>query len=197
MNDIDFEIGAELVLGPLLAAFCVLTAVRAARRHPGWTGGHALVRLAAAFYTAAVLSLTIFPVAITYGRYANQTPWYEMVNFIPLLTVDLSFVPNVVMLVPLGFLIPLMSAPSSLKRIAGLAFLASLAIETAQLLSYLLFNNGRSVDVNDLIANTLGGVLGYLAFRLAARVPSLDALLRRLTLPAPAPAGSREEPAVL
>ncbi|GAA0964172.1 VanZ family protein [Actinocorallia libanotica] len=183
--NIDFELGSTLVLGPLLVAFCALTAVRAARRRPGWTGGHAAVRLAAAFYTAAVLDLTIFPIAVTYGEYANQTPWYSLVNFIPLLVADLTFVPNVLMLLPLGFLLPLMTAgPVSLKRATGLAFLASLTIEAAQLLCYLLFNNGRSVDVNDLIANTLGGALGYLAYRLAVRIPSLNALLNRLTLPA-------------
>jgi len=103
MRNIDFEIGAELVLGPLLIAFCVLTAFRALRRHPGWTGGHAFTRLAAAFYAAAVLDLTIFPIHVTYGEYANQTPWYDLVNFIPLLVADLTFVPNLLMLVPLGF----------------------------------------------------------------------------------------------
>lgn len=184
MRNIDFEIGSELVLGPLLAAFCALAALRALRRRPGWTGGHALTRLTAALYAAAVLDLTIFPIDVTYGEYANQTPWYDLVNFIPLLVVDPTFVPNVLMLVPLGVLLPLTSArPLSPARAAGLAFLVSLAIEAAQLLCYLLFNNGRSVDVNDLIANTLGGLLGFLAFRLAARAPSLRPVLRRLALP--------------
>ena len=127
MRNIDFEIGAELVLGPLLIAFCVLTAFRALRRHPGWTGGHAFTRLAAAFYAAAVLDLTIFPIHVTYGEYANQTPWYDLVNFIPLLVADLTFVPNLLMLVPLGFLLPLMSArPASPARAASIvAFRAS------------------------------------------------------------------------
>lgn len=197
MRNIDFEIGAELVLGPLLIAFCVLTAFRALRRHPGWTGGHAFTRLAAAFYAAAVLDLTIFPIHVTYGEYANQTPWYDLVNFIPLLVADLTFVPNLLMLVPLGFLLPLMSArPASPARAAATAFLASLTIEATQLLCYLLFNNGRSVDVNDLIANTLGGLLGHLLFRAATRIPSLRPPLHRLTLPpSPPPATVAEETA--
>ncbi|MBY8848513.1 hypothetical protein K7G98_07870 [Saccharothrix sp. MB29] len=41
-----------------------------------------------------------------------------------------------------------------------------------QLLVYVVAGSGRSVDVNDLLANALGGVLGYLLGR------SLPALRR-------------------
>ncbi|PJE96811.1 VanZ family protein [Streptomyces carminius] len=199
MGDINFEIGSATVLGPLLAVYCLLLAVRAARGRPGWAGKRAVTRLAGALYLAGVLSLTVFPVAVTYGTYANQVPWYAMVQPIPLLVADLSFVPNVVMLVPFGMLLPLISRQgSSLKRVTVQAALLSLSIEVTQCLMYVLFNNGRSVDVNDLIANTLGGALGYLVIRLVLRSAAAGEL-RAFALPvsaaAPETVERRAEPA--
>jgi glycopeptide antibiotics resistance protein len=65
----------------------------------------------------------------------------------------------------------------------ALSALASLSIEAAQLSSYLAFNNGRSTDVNDVIANTLGGVIGFVLVRLALRNASLRATLHGMALP--------------
>lgn len=184
MPDITVEVGSAPVLGPVLLVFCVLLAVRAARGTPGWTGGPALTRLTAAGCAAAVLHLTLFPIAITWGPMANQTPWSSMVNWIPLVTADLSFVPNVLLLAPFGALLPL-TRPGAFTAggVLGRSLALSLAIETIQLLCYLLFHNGRSVDVNDLIANALGGLLGFLAVRRSARTSALGPLVRRLALP--------------
>lgn len=72
---------------------------------------------------------------------------------------------NVVMLVPFGFLAPLIW-PQLAKwwraALAGLSF--SLLIELSQLVNY------RSSDVDDLILNTLGAALGYVLFRLYIRL---------------------------
>ncbi|GAB2852510.1 hypothetical protein GCM10022221_59920 [Actinocorallia aurea] len=178
MPDVQFTVPSAFVLGPALAVFAVFAVFRAVRRAPGWTPPQTLTRCAAALYAAAVLDLTVFPITATYGEYANQTPWYDLVNFIPVLTADLTFVPNVIMLVPFGFLLPLfLTRPLSAGRAAAFGCAVSLGIEATQLLSYLAFNSGRSVDVNDLLANTLGAVLGLVAFRLAARTaaaPLLD-----------------------
>jgi glycopeptide antibiotics resistance protein len=197
MANINFQIEAAVVLGPLLAGFCLLLAVRARRSRPGWTGKRALTRLLGAFYFAAVLQLTIFPVVVTYGEFANETAWYNLANPIPLLVFDLSFVPNVIMMIPLGMLIPLVSAKTlSLKRVAGWSAIVSLSIELTQLLMYILFNNGRSVDINDVIANTLGGMAGYLILRLASRTPSLTDAVRGFALPASAMAPADADPGV-
>jgi glycopeptide antibiotics resistance protein len=55
-----------------------------------------------------VLSLTVFPLNVTWGEYANQAPWIGQINFVPLLTADITIVPNVIMMVPAGFLLPLL-----------------------------------------------------------------------------------------
>jgi len=71
----------------------------------------------------------------------------------------LFFALNVVMTVPLGlFLAALWPKMRSWKRIALAGFCFSLAIELSQ-----LFTN-RGTNVDDLIANTLGAVVGYVLF---------------------------------
>lgn len=63
---------------------------------------------------------------------------------------------NAVMLVPFGFLVPLMWKPlSRFWRVALSGFCFSFLIETSQLL------NHRGTDVDDLIMNTLGAVIGF------------------------------------
>ncbi|MEF9907961.1 VanZ family protein [Streptomyces sp. P9-A2] len=181
--NVNFDIPPLYVLGPGLIAFAAATAVRARRSQPGWTGRHAGVRIAAAVYAAAVLSITVFPITVTWGEYASQTPWYNQINFIPLITFDVTAVPNVIMFVPFGMLLPLISRVSGVLRATAVSLLASLSIELAQLLSYVLFNNGRACDVNDLLANALGGLIGWLLVRAALGRPSPAALLRDIALP--------------
>ena len=68
-------------------------------------------------------------------------------------------VANVVMFVPLGFLLPVAfrKMRSFGKTTLSLA-LFSFAIEFTQ------YFTGRSADIDDLMLNTLGGILGYLFF---------------------------------
>ncbi|MCL6667473.1 VanZ family protein [Streptomyces panaciradicis] len=184
MADVNFEIGAPTVLGPLLASFGVLVAVRVRQGRPGWTGGHAVTRLLAAGYAAGVLALTLFPIVVTYGKYANQMPWTNQINWIPVPSPDPSIVANVILTVPLGMLLPLMSARAGSKgRVTALTAVVSLSIELTQLLMYIVCNNARLTDVTDLVVNTLGGLIGYVVLHRAARVPALARLLHTLALP--------------
>ncbi|MGW5329718.1 VanZ family protein [Streptomyces sp. NPDC004014] len=181
--NVNLTIEATYVLGPALAAFLAVAAVRHRRAQPGWTGRHVVLRAAACLYAAAVLSITVFPLEVTWGKYANQMPWWNQINFIPLVTADMTAVPNILMFVPLGVMLPLLTRVSSTVRAVGVSALASLCIESTQLLSYVLFHNGRAVDVNDLLANTLGGLFGYLLVRLSLGRASARELLRRFALP--------------
>lgn len=184
MGDVNFEIGAPAVLGPLLAAFGVLVAVRMRQGRPGWTGRHAVTRLLAAGYAAGVLALTLLPIVVTYGEYANQMPWTSQINWVPVPSPDPSIVANVILTVPLGMLLPLMSARAgSVWRVTAVTAVVSLTIELTQLLMYLVCNNARLTDVTDLLVNTLGGFIGCVVLHRAARVPALARLLHTLALP--------------
>ncbi|MFI8448516.1 VanZ family protein [Streptomyces erythrochromogenes] len=89
--------------------------------------------------------------------------------------------PNVVMFVPLGFLLPLLSHRLTRGSTVVACALASLGIELAQLLQYIALGHGRAVDINDLIANTLGGLLGYAALRTAQGTASTRAVLNKVS----------------
>ncbi|MEW2073801.1 VanZ family protein [Streptomyces sp. NPDC013433] len=180
--DIRFEVASSLVLGPLLVVFAVVTGVQVWR--DAWNVRRALLQMAVAVYTAAVLSLTIFPLNVTWGTYANQASWIEQINFIPLIVADITMVPNVIMLIPAGFLLPLLSRrAASAKATTLLTGLVSLGIEAAQLLSYIALNNGRAVDVNDVVANSLGGFIGYFLLTFALRSEALRKPLLAASLP--------------
>lgn len=71
---------------------------------------------------------------------------------------------NVLLFLPLGFLLPLVFRFRKKRtgiKVFFISFGVSLFVELTQLLIMT-----RSFDVNDLLANTLGGVLGYLVYRL-------------------------------
>ena len=68
---------------------------------------------------------------------------------------------NIVLFLPLGFLLPfLWEKYHALRHALVFGFLLSLLVEASQLL------NIRSTDVDDLLLNTLGTALGWLLFRL-------------------------------
>ncbi len=98
----------------------------------------------------------------------NLVPFKEIMRFLNhvdklgIKAVALNIVGNVVAFMPFGFLIPMILR----RRCAfwGTLFLSldlSLLVETLQL----IFKIG-SFDVDDLILNTLGGVLGYVCYRI-------------------------------
>ncbi|WP_340027873.1 VanZ family protein [Paenibacillus sp. FSL H7-0940] len=99
------------------------------------------------------------------GIYANQTPWYQSIQWIPLLTADApSFLLNIVLFMPLGFMLPFIKPWIHSMRTAGLAL--SFLIEITQLLLRITLGNGRSTDLNDIIANKTGSVLGFIILNL-------------------------------
>lgn len=72
----------------------------------------------------------------------------------------MSYLLNLLMMVPLGLLLPLIwSEFRSWKKVALIGFFLSLAIELSQLL------NVRATTTEDVITNTLGAVVGYLIFK--------------------------------
>jgi len=68
---------------------------------------------------------------------------------------------NLVLFVPLGFLLPLVSNRFlTFKRVLLFAVLMSLSVESIQFVLR-FFGNPRAVDIDDVILNSLGGCLGF------------------------------------
>ncbi|MFT3909060.1 MAG: VanZ family protein [Ferruginibacter sp.] len=82
-----------------------------------------------------------------------------------------STIGNVVLFVPFGFLLPQLSKYKTFMKILVASFLLSCVIETIQF--FLRFIGiYRSVDVDDIILNTTGAVLGF--FMLAVFIKIYD-----------------------
>lgn len=77
-----------------------------------------------------------------------------------------SFILNIVAFLPIGFLVPMISPTfRNLGKTALLGALFSLMIEISQ-----LFTMYRATDINDLLTNTLGTLIGYGCFMLFAKL---------------------------
>ncbi|MCQ6288539.1 VanZ family protein [Bacillus cereus] len=126
-------------------------------------------------YVMGVIHFTVFPIEVNIGKYANQAPWYSSINPIPLLTLDSkSFILNVIMFFPLGVYLPfLKNNYHAVKNIARIGFFTSISIEITQLCLRIFAGNGRMMDINDLIANTLGCILGYLIIQRLLQINSI------------------------
>lgn len=182
----QFEIPAVPVLVPLWIISTIVTTVWLWRRRL-FSARRMLTVLLATTYGAAVLAVTLLPLQVALGSYANSVAWYEKLNFIPILTIDVrTFFLNIVMTVPLGMLAPLLGQVRTPRRAALTGAVVSLAIELAQLLTNLLLSSGRTADVNDVLANIIGAVIGWYIFtRLQTFDPSRR-LLQQLTVTRPA-----------
>ncbi len=77
-------------------------------------------------------------------------------------TVFLNIAGNVLAFVPFGLFYPLLSRRSrSLWKVTLISFEVSLLVELIQLVTRV-----GSCDVDDMILNTLGGIVGYLCFKM-------------------------------
>ncbi len=151
------------------------------------------------WYIVVVMDITLFPIPFQEPAIIHPLPFnfLEDNNFIPFnfikesitrLTPDprAPYIPfydsfkvvlhqvggNILLGVPFGFLAPLVWKKRNTfwkVLLAGLAF--SVAIETSQfLISFILKYTYRIADIDDVILNTMGVALGYLAYKLALKL---------------------------
>lgn len=120
------------------------------------------------------LLLVAYGILLSYlTLYAGTThvPWSGRVRLIPLETITtvlskepmeilINIVGNLAVFMPIGLLTPLLrDEPTSARRVAALSAGVSLLIEVLQ-----LFSGRRIADVDDVLLNTLGGLLGYATY---------------------------------
>ncbi|WP_249727583.1 VanZ family protein, partial [Bacillus paralicheniformis] len=88
-------------------------------------------------------------------RYINYSQYFNWDIII------VNLLGNLLIFTPMGFLLPLLSKKfRKTWVIICLGFFASLAVETIQF----IFTVG-SADIDDLILNTIGAWLGYIAYK--------------------------------
>ncbi|MFS0873778.1 VanZ family protein [Paenibacillus xylanilyticus] len=164
---IQHTITSITVLGPLFILFLIALVVCTRVIRIRYTSKQYALIIAFAVYILGVMHFVFFPIDINIGVYANQTPWYKTIQWIPLLTADIpSFALNILLFLPLGFMLPILSPlVTSMREAARAGLILSLLIEMLQLLIRVTLGNGRSTDINDLIANTAGSLLGFLILK--------------------------------
>lgn len=120
------------------------------------------------YYVYLVLETTGIGTIWEIGLYPGMK-LQEEINLIPFRDgISLSMILNVVMFIPLGFLLPLLwKEYQSLVRTAIIGFCFSCGIEFCQLF------NRRVSDVDDLLMNTLGAILGWLIWIVFSRITHL------------------------
>lgn len=93
----------------------------------------------------------------------NLIPFRTIVNYIKYSNAFSSFINifgNVLIFLPFGYLVPLLYKEfKKLKNLIYLSIIFSFSIEVVQ------FFVGRSVDIDDLLLNTLGAILGFLIYK--------------------------------
>ena len=86
----------------------------------------------------------------------------DQLGFLPSFT---NLFGNVLIFIPFGFFFPMASRSRSLALTVFLSFMLSLAVEMGQFITQV-----GSFDIDDLLLNTLGGLIGYMLYALSHRV---------------------------
>ena len=127
-------------------------------------------------YFLILVNLTIFK----YGYltldfdirfYINYIPFVETVKMFTNEFSDIhialyNVVGNILLFIPLGFFIPLFfNKKNKLSKVILYGFTASLTIEVLQ-----IFTPFNTTDIDDIILNTLGSILGFIIFNIFYRI---------------------------
>ncbi|SFC85422.1 VanZ family protein [Bacillus sp. UNCCL81] len=183
-NSIMFTINSWYILIPLflLTVLYIIVAPNIKRKKYGISQYFLLFTFV--FYIFCVIHLVFFPIDVNIGIYANQTKWYNTINFIPVLTIDFfTFVLNIIMFVPLGVYLFFIGRKNfTVKQTAKTGFILSLVIEIIQMIIRIMLGSGRSSDINDLLANIIGAIVGYLIIKNKYKIKKVKNVFTRFQL---------------
>ncbi|MCH3975706.1 VanZ family protein [Bifidobacterium tibiigranuli] len=156
-------------------------------RHHRLRFGAVLAAYLVVLYLLGLAAFTLYPMPDNPESYCavhHVVPQLNPLRFIADIRTDglyglLQLVMNVVLFVPLGFALARWARWKAWAVVAA-GFLVSLVIELSQLTGFwhLYPCAYRQFDVNDLMTNTLGAVLGLIVARLFSRVAPLEQIDR-------------------
>ena len=119
--------------------------------------------LSALIYTLAIAYLCFTPTQYNWG--GPHKIFYHVLgvpcNIIPFQALSPDFFLNIVMTVPTGIYWYLLSDRHDCKFVLLFGILLGISIETTQFLCDLLFHVERFVDIDDVITNTAGVLVGF------------------------------------
>lgn len=148
--------------------------------------GPRLTIMATFIYLTAILILCLTPSFLKISS-AHKTffhLWGVPYNLIPFQGVSTEFFLNIIMTLPWGVFLYLFHYRHSWGRTIAYCFLFSLFIEVNQFIWDLLINLGRLADIDDLITNTLGALVGF-SLMLLLDYTYFHGLIQQLRLKSP------------
>ena len=111
-----------------------------------------IIYMVLGFYFTAVLALVDFPdiTSLKIDFAVNVIPFLDMVSD------SMNACLNVLLFVPLGFFLPILwDKFRNIKNVALTGFIVTSLIEISQIFTF------RTTDINDIITNTVGTIIGY------------------------------------
>lgn len=113
------------------------------------------------YYLFGILTVT----GIGYTSTMSFRPRISLIPFLSMISGPIDTILNVVLFVPFGFFLPLLYKKyRNIRNVILTGFLFSLSVEIVQMFDW------GATDINDLITNTAGVCLGYLAYYLLSKV---------------------------
>ena len=170
------------IFGIILPTWIIYRWITGTRNKINGTGDNFLNELILSvfvLYVSIVLEVTIVPASIS----GLNNPREPALNVIPVINTYKQFIStlaetnktdtgyaleniigNILLFLPLGMFLPyLFRAFNSIRNLILICLLGSLTIELTQLILR-QFGTYRTVDIDDIILNTIGGILGWLIY---------------------------------
>lgn len=159
-----------------LAVASLLVMLWHLRRRDLLTVPRAAVAVALCVYVAGVVANTVFPIFL--DKPGGPGRWFVHVTLFADYEIG-DAVTNIVVFLPVGVLVPLLLTRTSWWRVIGVATAFSLLIEAAQLVTARFLAGGHVADVNDLLFNVIGAVVGLGVFSALSWIPLLAGVIER------------------
>ena len=167
---------------PFVTGSIILIAAIGILKYRGKTSAYLIPFSLMSAYLLIVIGLTLFPIPIPVD--GNAVSFKEQfafvisrINLVPFryLTwftagpLRFEILMNILLTIPFGFLINYFSKINWVNFI-WISIAGGFAIETAQLIMSIFFGTYRTVDISDVILNTLGTLLGLILFKLSRMI---------------------------
>lgn len=147
-------------------------------------------------YIALIVGITIFPIPIQAEEIALNIKYNLGLsnNFIPIINTFKSIMSdfqqgiiiapiiqilgNIALFIPIGFYLPIFNENISFNQVSFIALCSTIFIESIQgIINIVIGYNYRSVDIDDIILNLIGAILGYYLFKFLS--PKFNFLLNK------------------
>ncbi|MFR9241609.1 MAG: VanZ family protein [Clostridium baratii] len=183
-----------LISIPLIIIFNILYIKSRKRSNLNLSLKHLIYKNLFILYILMVINVTIFPLVIDTQRAIDV---FASTNFIPFKETMSSFnglsasfstsfaiklfliniLGNIILFMPLGFLLPIINQNfNNIKSIFKISLFTTISIESFQFINS-FFGGFRVTDIDDIILNILGGLLGFLIFVLLSKIKLFKSII--------------------